>query len=619
MDMVADMVGEFDGERGATDTLFSFYVPKAGLYASRCTWEQGVNEGNIELFSVRPDGTTVLINDRQAGGIPAYRAVTAAPRASVKSVSPAPHASGIALDAPIVLELADGGTPVDPTTITLSLNVENIAVTASRQGGVCTVTHLPSKPYSAGSLQRLTLGYVEATLPVIRDWSFRTIIALPTGSVLPSSAAVKSMPGFLWNVHQVDSSQPSNTERTERQLAGQLGVNIANRFVQSIALAPATELSSPTAPLKFQIPGVINLHGSYYDRSDNFPSDDAFPGLPGTTGSYENAAAEVLTWLELPVGTVTLGVNSDDGFRLRMGGRNPSDPAALTLGEFDGGRAAADTIFSVAVVRAGLYPMRCTWEQSIGAANLELFSVKADGTRVLVNDAANGGIPAYRAVLTLSPPSQTAEVGSEVKFSLQGHDSKLTYGWFCNGTNRIFSSAGPSLVLTNLQLAQAGAYTVVITNALGSATSAPAILNVVAPVTRASVPALVLGAPPAASVNLDYSPSLAPPDWRPLSTVILATNSEFYFDLSTSRPLAGQRYYRASSPGTAPGLNLHLVPAITLTGAFGNPVRLDYINQFGPTDAWVTLATVTLTNTSQLYFDTTAIDQPPRLYRLSNP
>jgi hypothetical protein len=45
-------------------------------------------------------------------------------------------------------------------------------------------------------------------------------------------------------------------------------------------------------------------------------------------------------------------------------------------------------------------------------------------------------------------------------------------------------------------------------------------------------------------------------------------------------------------------------------------LRLDYINQFGPIDAWVTLATVTLTNTSQLYFDVSAPGQPRRLYRV---
>jgi hypothetical protein len=48
----------------------------------------------------------------------------------------------------------------------------------------------------------------------------------------------------------------------------------------------------------------------------------------------------------------------------------------------------------------------------------------------------------------------------------------------------------------------------------------------------------------------------------------------------------------------------------------GDSLRLDYINQFGPIDAWVTLDTVTLTNTAQLYFDVSASGQPQRLYRI---
>ena len=45
-------------------------------------------------------------------------------------------------------------------------------------------------------------------------------------------------------------------------------------------------------------------------------------------------------------------------------------------------------------------------------------------------------------------------------------------------------------------------------------------------------------------------------------------------------------------------------------------LRLDCINRFGPTDVWVMLNTVTLTNTSQLYYDVSAPGQPQRLYRL---
>ena len=108
------------------------------------------------------------------------------------------------------------------------------------------------------------------------------------------------------------------------------------------------------------------------------------------------------------------------------------------------------------------------------------------------------------------------------------------------------------------------------------------------------------------------------PTWFPLDIVTLASTSEYYFDLTL--PLPPQRYYRGwqmGSPGVLPSvLDLHLVPVITLTGSIGRSVRLDYINRFGPIDAWGTLETVTLTNTSQLYFDTSARGQPQRLYRL---
>jgi hypothetical protein len=100
--------------------------------------------------------------------------------------------------------------------------------------------------------------------------------------------------------------------------------------------------------------------------------------------------------------------------------------------------------------------------------------------------------------------------------------------------------------------------------------------------------------------------------------VNLTNPPQFWFDLT--KPLPPQRYYRAwqvGTPGVVPSLSLAgMVPAITLTGSVGNSLRLDCINQIGPTNAWVTLDTVTLTNTSQLYFDTSAVGQPARLYRI---
>lgn len=65
-----------------------------------------------------------------------------------------------------------------------------------------------------------------------------------------------------------------------------------------------------------------------------------------------------------------------------------------------------------------------------------------------------------------------------------------------------------------------------------------------------------------------------------------------------------------------PGLDINMVPAITLRGTIGQTYRLDYINKLGPTNAWTNLATLVITNNPQLYFDVSAIGQAQRLYRL---
>ena len=240
-----------------------------------------------------------------------------------------------------------------------------------------------------------------------------------------------------------------------------------------------------------------------------------------------------------------------------------------------------------------------------------VFSIATGGLHNLALVAAG---PLAATILT-SPQAQTAEAGSMTRFygSAQGFPP-LRYRWFFKST---LCGDKPVLELPGVQPSQAGPYTVVITNFYGAVTSAPAMLSVIPVVERRSVPALALTAPPSSSLIIDSTYSLESPAWTPLSTVTLTASPQFYFDLTS--PLPAQRFYRASAQGTAPGLDLHLAPAITLTGALGSSVRVDYINQFGPTDAWVNLATVTLKNSSQLYFDTSAIGQPPRLYRLSSP
>ncbi len=220
----------------------------------------------------------------------------------------------------------------------------------------------------------------------------------------------------------------------------------------------------------------------------------------------------------------------------------------------------------------------------------------------------------------VSPPSsQTAEAGSSVVFRVQADEDPLvTYQWLFNGTNVLSGPATNSVLsLPGPQFSDAGVYSVILNNAFGAVTSAPVMLSVIPKVERRPIAALSLSGSTGQFIHLETAPAFQHgPNWLPFDTVALTNAGQLYLD---SRPLSTQCFYRAwqsQNGGTAPSQGLHLIPAIKLTGAAGTSVRLDYINQFGPTDAWVALATVTLTNTSQEYFDTSAIGRPARLYRL---
>jgi hypothetical protein len=223
------------------------------------------------------------------------------------------------------------------------------------------------------------------------------------------------------------------------------------------------------------------------------------------------------------------------------------------------------------------------------------------------------GVPA----ILMPPQSQTAEIGCAVNFAASVTSSPpATCQWFFNGN--VIAGCTNRLCLSGIQASNVGAYTLVASNNRGAVTSAPAMLNVIAPVDRRTVPAVNLMAQPGSSVGLDYCDDPgSTAAWKTAATMTMSNASQIYFDVS--EPLPPQRFYRVWQSGTpngTPSVNLNFVPAIKLTGNVGDSLRLDYIDQIGSTDAWFPLDTVTLTNTSQLYFDVSVLGRPARLYRI---
>src|SRR5207249_1637204 len=182
-------------------------------------------------------------------------------------------------------------------------------------------------------------------------------------------------------------------------------------------------------------PAVIN-----YDRNagnfGNFTPDVQMPGIAGTTDlETANAAMEILTYVKLPAGLIRLGVNSDDGFRLSPATSVSDSQNALTLGVFDAGRGAADSLFYVLIQQAGTYPMRLVWDNGGGDCNLEWFSVLADGTKVLINDTAKqSAFKAYRAATTVVQPRFNAPTISA---------GNITISWTGSGTLEQTDSLSP--------------------------------------------------------------------------------------------------------------------------------------------------------------------------------
>jgi len=94
------------------------------------------------------------------------------------------------------------------------------------------------------------------------------------------------------------------------------------------------------------------------------------------------------------------------------------------------------------------------------------------------NNAIRKGVLAGPPVFLTQPQSQSAESGNSVLFSVNLSSLiAVTYQWCFNG-NAISGATGASLVLSDVSESNAGNYTVVVANALGSITSDPATLTV---------------------------------------------------------------------------------------------------------------------------------------------
>jgi hypothetical protein len=204
----------------------------------------------------------------------------------------------------------------------------------------------------------------------------------------PSSTCPTDTPGFNIRTIQVDMASPPNWDFAAMdQLltngdfpTGLLGVNEEVR----------QEL-------------FVNLHDSggrgeffgiaYPDQS--FPGVDAFesPTIdPAADGDVDQwFATEVTACIQLTAGLHIIGVNSDDGAYIKVGG--------VEIGRTALSKGASNQDYLFDVITPGVDPLVVRNIQITGGAELELHEIikNAQGqwVRILLGDVANGGSPVF--------------------------------------------------------------------------------------------------------------------------------------------------------------------------------------------------------------------------------
>ena len=262
-------------------------------------------------------------------------------------------------------------------------------------------------------------------------------------------------------------------------------------------------------------------------------------------------------------------------FITRVGTADPTAPLVITQPVDVFIPTGSNASFSITA--SGTAPLFYQWRFNgvplPGATNLSLTITNAQNANVglysVVVTNKGGTATSSNASLTLGtfpffvtpPVSQTNLIGANTNFSVTaGGTQPLFLQWFFNGT-LLPGQTGSVINLTNLQLTNAGTYTIVVSNFFGSVTNS-ATLTIAAP------PAIVAG-----------PNGGGPADGQPQSrTVVQGQSATFSVNAVGSVPLTYQwRFGGVNIPGaTNTALTLNNVQAaqaglysVVITNPFG--------------------------------------------------
>ncbi|MBI3853018.1 MAG: immunoglobulin domain-containing protein [Verrucomicrobia bacterium] len=200
-------------------------------------------------------------------------------------------------------------------------------------------------------------------------------------------------------------------------------------------------------------------------------------------------------------------------------------PPALTVSSTSGRITGTPTVDGVFVIHL-----------TASDNNMPSRTVTADLSLTILPPVTSGTAPS----ITSQPTSQTVTAGGNATFSVTATGTApLSYQWRWNGTS-LGGANGATLNLTSVTTNQAGTYTVLISNSVGSVTSSSAILTV--------SPAAV-------------APAIAT---QPASqTITEGGNASFSVTATATAPLSYQWRLNGANLGGANGATLNLTSVTT--------------------------------------------------------
>jgi hypothetical protein len=481
------------GATGSTLTFSAVQLSDAGSYSVVVTNPAGSVTGGPSLLTVTVPPPTLVAQ-------PASRTVVAG-----ASVSFSVSASGFGV---LSYQWSRNGVALPGATFpTLTLDTVQVS-----QAGDYTATVTNAGGSVTSSAARLTV-QAPPTLPVIATPPTGQSVAVGGTVTLSVVASGEGTLSYAWqkNGFPVLGATAATLTIPNAQVAdsGTYTVVVSNA-AGSVTSAPvtvavSTSLTPPvvvTPPVGAAVPLGAPVSLSVV-ASGTAPLAFAWRRegalIPGATG----AVLSIVSAQESDAGSYTVTVSNGAG-SVTTAPVTLSVDAPLTAPRLTTMPAsqivALDSPVTFSVTAVGTPPLAYQWFKDgvaiagFTGASLSLASAKradAGSYTVRVTNAAGSvtsdpavlvvQVPATVPVIITPPSAATSSVGAPASFSVVADGAPpLSYVWRREGT-LIAKASQSTLVLGSVQVADAGDYTVTVSNALGSVTSSPARLTVLVP------------------------------------------------------------------------------------------------------------------------------------------